>query len=423
MIWNKPGLRPVQPPPAGDQAAAREQEPARQQALRLRRGRQAALIGIAANLLLSVAKFVTGLWSDSVSLMGDAANNLSDAVSSVIALFSFKLAAKPADREHPFGHARMEYFSSTIVAVIILFIALQLGQSSVSKIIEPDQPAQSLPAVLVLLLSIVVKLCLYRLNHRLARRTQSTLLAATATDALSDVLASATVLLSLLLSPRLGFQLDGYAGLLVACYIGYQGVAILRDTADKVLGQSPSPQLVREIERRVMAYPQVLAVHDLLIHSYGPGMIYVSLHVEMNAATKLLASHEVVDQIERELNQAYGFKTVIHLDPITINDPVYEKRRHRAEDLLSKIDPSLTMHDFRADTIAGKLVYTFDILAPYELERSDEDLREQITRELRQRHPACEVRLTIDRGTVTAEEQLNPEQREAALTQRTRHSG
>ncbi|MDD4368294.1 MAG: cation diffusion facilitator family transporter, partial [Oscillospiraceae bacterium] len=299
--------------------------------------------------------------------------------------------------------------------------ALQLGQSSVSKIIRPDQPELSLPAVLVLLLSMGVKLGLYRLNYRLARRNQSTLLAATAADALSDVLASATVLLSLLLSPRLGFQLDGYAGLLVACYIGYQGVGILRTTADKVLGQSPSPQLVQEIERRVMAYPQVLAVHDLLIHSYGPGMIYVSLHVEMDAAADLLASHQVIDEIERALNQAYGLKTVIHLDPVTINDPVYEKRRRRAVELLTKIDPSLTMHDFRAETVAGRLLYTFDILAPYELSLSDEALREQITRELRLRHPDCEIRLTIDRGTVTAEEQLNPEQREAALKRQQPH--
>ena len=337
-------------------------------------------VGIGLNLLLFAGKFIAGLLSDSVAITADAFNNLSDAGSSVVTLLGFKLAAQKPDRDHPFGHGRMEYISGLIVAMLIVLMGTELLQSAVSRIFHPTETDYSLLSLGILALSVAVKLSMWRYNRRIGRRIASPAMEATAADSLSDAAATSVVLLAALFARFSGWQVDGWCGLAVALFILRTGYQAARDTISPLLGQPPSPELVARIRDMVTAHSVVRGIHDLVIHDYGPGRMMISLHAEVSADGDLVALHDAIDNIERELGNALGCETVIHMDPIAADDAETARLRGEVEALVRRIDGRITIHDFRlvAGPTHNNLV--FDVVVPFGLELSDREVANTIHR-------------------------------------------
>ncbi|NLC84268.1 MAG: cation transporter [Ruminococcaceae bacterium] len=361
-------------------------------------GRLSSMVGIVVNLLLFAAKFVVGTLSGSIAVTGDAFNNLSDSASSVIALLSFRLAAKPADREHPFGHARIEYVASAAVSVLILVIGIELMRGSIEKIIAPAPIEFSLVTVIVLLLSIVTKLWLYFFNRGLGKLTDSSVMRATAIDSLSDVMATSAVLVSMLLSPLLKIQLDGYTGVIVAVLILITGYQLFKSMLDRLLGQGPNPELAEQIDEFIHGYEGVLDTHDLVVHDYGPYRTFASVHVEVDATAESLVSHDLADNIERDIKREQGINLVVHLDPIIRDDPFVNHLRQLAESVLSEIDDELSLHDFRVRQGKAHSNLIFEVAVPYEFELSLDELRARIQQGVSAEDPTLRAVVEFDRA-------------------------
>ena len=341
-----------------------------------------------------------GSLSGSNPIHADAVNNLSDAVSSAIGLAGFRLAGKPADREHPFGHARMEYLAASAVAVAVLSVGLELLRTSYRKILEPTPVELRVFTVVVLVLSILAKLWLYLFNRGLGRQIGSVMLRAAAVDSLSDVVATFTVLLSALISPLIGFQLDGYMGGAVALFILWSGIKILRETVTRILGQGPTKERVAQIEAYIRAFEGVLDLHDLVVHDYGPGRSYASVHVEVDADVDILVSHDVVDTIERRMAEDLGIHLVIHLDPVVRNDPRIDQLRQFAEQRIAEVDPALSLHDFRVVWGRANKKLIFDVTAPYICAMSDIEIRDAILDRFSSKDHTVQPVIVIDRAPI-----------------------
>lgn len=375
-------------------------EAVQEPAVRQQYGRLGSIVGILVNLLLSAGKLAAGVLSGSVAITADGVNNLSDAGSSLISLVSFRLAARPADEEHPFGHARMEYLSSMAVAVLILLLGLELAQSSLKKIVSPETPFFSWLSVGVLVFSILAKLWLYRFDRGLGRRIDSQLMAAAAADSLSDVLATAAVLFSAIISPFLGFSLDGWMGGLVAVFILRAGVGIIREAMDKLLGEAPTGELVAEIENYVRSYDGVVDCHDLVIHSYGPGRCFATVHAEVPASRDIMASHDIIDNIERDILREKGIHLVIHMDPVVTDDAGVELHRQLIREILSEMGEELTFHDFRMVSGPSHTNLIFDVSAPFRFPLTDGELCRVIQERVRAREENLFTVVTVDRRGV-----------------------
>lgn len=361
-------------------------------------GRLSSLVGIVVNLVLFAGKFTVGTLFHSIAMTGDAVNNLSDAGSSVISLASFKLSSKPADKNHPFGHARIEYIASSIVALLILMIGVELIKTSVAKIMAPDAVTFSWLTLAVLAGSILSKLWLYSFNRTLGRRIHSSMMLATAADSLTDVLATGAVLVSMLLSPLLQFQLDGYIGTLVALLILYSGIRILKETLDRILGQGPTAATIQLIDDFIRSYGGVTGLHDLVVHDYGPQRSYASVHVEVDAAVDILESHDLIDNIERDIRERHGISLVIHLDPVIKDDPLVNSLRQLTAQVVSAIDPALTFHDFRVVKGQTHTNLIFDVTAPHQSPGKDEALAAAIQDGLQAANPRLYAVIQIDRS-------------------------
>lgn len=364
-------------------------------------GQLIGLTGIVMNALLFVGKFVAGTLAGSVSITADAVNNLSDAGSSVISLLSFKLAGKPADEDHPFGHARIEYIASLAVAFIILMLGIELIQSSVEKVIHPELAVFSWVAVGVLAVSMLVKLWLYHFNTSIGKRIDSVVMQAAAADSLSDVLATGAVLVSTIVSPLIGFSLDGYMGIVVACFIMWSAVGILRETMNKLLGEAPAQETEELLARHLLRHEGVLSIHDLVVHSYGPGRTFASVHVEVDAKEDILKSHDMIDNIEREVLLDHGVQLVIHLDPVVTDDERVNTLRERVQALVADIDPELTMHDFRVVMGQTHSNLIFDVVVPHGCALSDKELTRAIIRRVREMDESYFAVITLDRTYVS----------------------
>ncbi len=372
-------------------------EETRDPAVRQQYGRLGSIVGILVNLLLSGGKLAAGALSGSVAITADGVNNLSDAGSSLISLVSFRLAARPADAEHPFGHARIEYLSSMAVAVLILLLGVELAQTSLGKILSPEEAAFSWLTAGVLVLSILAKLWLYRFNRSLGRRIDSELMAATAADSLSDVLATTGVLVSTVASPFLGFSLDGYMGVLVAVFILRSGAEIIREAMDKLLGQAPTGELVAEIESYVRSYDGVMDCHDLVVHSYGPGRCFATVHAEVPAGRDIMASHDIIDNIERDIFREKGIHLVIHMDPVVTDDVRVEQLRRLVREVLAEVGTELTFHDFRIVAGPSHTNMIFDISAPFAFPLGDSELCRRMEEKLKERDNSLFAVITVDR--------------------------
>jgi cation diffusion facilitator family transporter len=363
-------------------------------------GMLSSITGIILNLLLFLSKFVVGTLFGSVSIVADAVNNLSDAGSQIISMISFRISAKPADREHPFGHARIEYVASMIVSFLILLIGLELLRESLRKIFSPELPERSWITVGVLLMSILVKLWLCIFNRVLAKRIDSAIMRATAADSLSDVLSTSAVLLTtllLLLFPSLTVNLDAYMGVIVAILILVAGIRILNDTKNSILGEAPSEDTVRMIHDLVAEYPDALGIHDLTVHNYGPGHTIAALHIEVDGSRDIFLSHDMIDTIEQRLRRECGIEATIHMDPIVTDDREVNALRERVSQIVREIDPAVRIHDFRFVRGITHSNLIFDVAVPFELSLSEEEIKERVSDLVSRIDPAYFAVITVDR--------------------------
>ena len=335
-------------------------------------------VGIVLNLLLSAGKFVAGVLTGSIAVTADAFNNLSDAGSSVVTLVGFRMAAKRADDDHPFGHGRIEYLSGLAVAVAILVVGLELAKSSLEKVLHPVEVAFSWLSVGILCASILVKLWMFFFNRNLSRRIGSAAMMATATDSLSDAAATSAVLLGTLVGHFADLYIDGWVGVLVAVFILRAGWGAAKDTLDPLLGQSPDPELVRGIQETVLGRPEIVGMHDLVVHDYGPGRCMASLHAEVPMDADVLVIHDVIDNLERELRRKLGVEVVIHMDPIAVGDPRTDALKAQVTELVRRIDPDMTIHDFGMTAGPEHTNLIFDVAVPYHCRLEDEQVQEAI---------------------------------------------
>ena len=345
-------------------------------------GKLSGIVGIVCNVLLFAMKLLVGILSGAVSITADAMNNLSDATSSVVTLIGFRLAEKPADEDHPYGHARYEYLSGLAVAAMILVIGVELAKSSVEKIIHPESVAISVPVVLVLAGSILIKLWLGSFQKYLGKRIHSATLLATATDSRNDVLTTGAVLLALIIEFFTTWKVDGYVGLGVAIFILYSGVSMAKQTISPLLGETASPELRELIVGVVCAEPKVLGYHDLMVHDYGPGQRFASLHVEMDQCQDPLLCHEIIDDMERECLQSHNIHLVIHYDPVVTDDPELNRLHSATDRLLHDMDPRLKTHDFRMVKGSGHTNLIFDVALPADLRGREKEIRTMLEAKL-----------------------------------------
>lgn len=336
------------------------------------------LVGIFLNLLLFAGKLLGGRLAGSIAITADAFNNLSDAGSSVITLLGFKLAAQKPDSHHPFGHGRMEYVSGLVVSLVILLMGVELGKSSIDAILYPEPVAFTPVIGGILLVSIAVKLYMSLYNQAVAKKIGSAAMRATAADSLSDCLATAAVFFSALAGYFWDVAVDGWCGLLVAGFILWAGYSAAKETISPLLGQPPSAEFVEEVQRRVMRQPEIIGLHDLLVHDYGPGRRFLSLHAEVPADGDIVALHDVIDQVERELNHDLGCIATIHMDPVVNDGGLTADTRCRVAALAKSIDPGMTIHDFRLVPGHTHTKLIFDAVVPYDCPLSDQEVAQRM---------------------------------------------
>lgn len=361
-------------------------------------GKMAGWVGIVCNILLFAGKFLIGLLSGSVSISADAINNLSDASSNIISLLGFKMGSKPADQDHPYGHARYEYLSGLLVALIILVIGVELLQTSIQKIRNPEPAAFSWIFVGILVASILVKLWMAVFNRFIGRTIESEALLATAADSRNDVISTGAVLIAALLSHYTSLDLDGWMGVAVALFILYSGVGLVKDTLDPLLGKAPSPALVEMIQNRVMSYDGVLGTHDLMVHDYGPGRLFASVHVEMAAEEDVLKCHDIIDTIEKDFLEKENLNMVIHFDPIVTSDAVVGDMRRWLSERVKQIDERITIHDLRMVPGESHTNMIFDCVVPQEFSLTDSEVKHRIRELVTAEYPGFHCVITIDKS-------------------------
>ena len=367
-------------------------------AVRSRYGAVAGIVGIVCNLLLFAGKLIIGTVSGSVSIRADAVNNLSDASSNLVTLVAFRLASKPEDAEHPYGHARIEYLSGLAVAAMILIIGVELAKESFHKILHPEPVAFSWALVAVLVLSIGVKLWMAMFNRSLGRKIKSTSLLATAADSRNDVITTGAVLLAAVAARLTGLELDGYVGLLVAAFILWSGIGIAKDTISPLLGAPADLELVHLVKHEIGSFdPRILGVHDLMVHDYGPGQTFASIHVEVDRREDVLEVHEMIDRAERMMLEQHRIHLTIHYDPIVTDDAVLRHMRERVEEELKKLHPDLTIHDFRMVTGETSSNLIFDVVLPDSLRGRETEIREKLEQSIREPGMEYHTVITFDR--------------------------
>ncbi|MBQ8341509.1 MAG: cation transporter [Clostridia bacterium] len=369
-------------------------------AVRRAYGSLVSVTGILLNILLFAIKLVAGTLSGSISIRADAVNNLSDAGSSVISLVSFKLSAKPADREHPFGHARMEYIASMIVSFISLFIGVELVRGSIEKLISPAEISFRLIAIVILAVSVLIKLWMGLFNRRIGKRIDSAVMRATAADCFSDAGATAAVLVATVIAyffPTAAGYIDPIMGILVATLIFWAGLRVLNDTKNSILGEAPDEETVAAIRRVVSEYPDALGIHDLYVHKYGPCRTLASLHVEVDGSRDVFATHDTIDLIERRLQSEYGIDCTIHLDPIVINDERTVFWREKIAEITKKCHNGIKIHDFRMVPGPTHTNLIFDAEVPFEVKLSDSEIKAELSAAIAAEAPEHFAVITVDR--------------------------
>lgn len=350
--------------------------------IRARIGKLSGAVGIICNCLLAAGKLIVGHMTSSMSITADGLNNLSDGASSVVTLLGFKLAEKPADRKHPYGHARIEYIAGLTVAVMILFIGLELGKSSVEKFIDPEPIEFSIAAAWVLLASILVKLFMMLFNLKMGRRINSNALLATAADSRNDVMTTSAVLAASIVEHFYDVRIDGVMGIAVSLFILYSGIKLAGETMSPLLGEGANPELQKQITDYINGCPMVLGCHDLMVHDYGPGRRYASIHVEIDKNEDPMACHARIDRMERECLKNYGTHLVIHYDPVVTDDPEVNSTKRLVNTIIKVRDSRLTIHDFRMKDDGESVKMSFDMILPEDLRGQEQSIKETVEKAL-----------------------------------------
>lgn len=354
-------------------------------------------VGIGLNILLFLGKFLAGLISRSIAITADAFNNLSDAGSSLITLVGFKMSGQEADSDHPFGHGRIEYITGLLVSIAILIMAVELIRSSAEKILHPEEVVFNSLVVGILIISILVKIYMYLYNRKISRTIGSAAMMATAKDSLSDTMATAVVLISTLTAHFTGIQIDGWCGVLVGLFIFYAGFSAAKDTISPLLGQPPEKEFVKQIEEIVLSHEGILGIHDLVVHDYGPGRRMVSLHAEVSASGNMLALHDTIDNIERDLQRELKCSAVIHMDPIMNDDEETLELKEKVTAAVKELDPCVGIHDFRIVKGHTHTNIIFDVLVPYHFKYSDSEIRTLIGQKITEINSSYYAVIDVDK--------------------------
>ena len=354
-------------------------------------------VGIILNIFLFIGKYIAGVISNSVAITADSFNNLSDAGSSLITLVGFKFAGKKSDIDHPFGHGRIEYISGLAVSALIMLMGLELGKSSIEKIIHPESVEFSVISIVILVVSILVKIYMAFYNKKIGTKIDSSAMHATATDSLSDTIATSVVLLSMIVAYFTGLKIDGYCGMLVALFILYAGFNAAKETIAPLLGKAPDIELVNKINEIVLAYDEVVGIHDMVIHDYGPGRFMVSLHAEVPGNRDIFELHDAIDRIENDLYNEFDCEATIHMDPIEVDNEVVAKYREEIAKKVKDLDESVTIHDFRMVTGPTHTNLIFDIVVPHRFKMSDEEIIDWVDNMVEREFDDCFAVFKIDK--------------------------
>ncbi len=366
-------------------------------ATRLAYGKLAGSVSIAVNILLSIAKLAIGFLTQSIAIMADAINNIFDVTAGIVTFIGFKMAARPADKEHPYGHARIEYISGLFIAIMIFLVGFELIQSSFSKIINPSQINVTILSIIILALSIIVKLWLMFFNNKISKRLNSETLKASATDCRNDAISTSAVLLSLVIAYFTPYNIDGYIGLLVALFILYSAVGILKDVTDPLLGKAPSTELKNYIMQKILKNKTIIGAHDLIVHDYGQNRRFGSAHVEISAKVDPIESHQLIDEIERDFLENDNMIFVIHYDPVIVGDKAVQAYKSKMVEKIKSISPVLSIHDFRVVDNKSYVNLIFDIEVPFEFEMSDDEIKAKVQEFAGTEHVKTNTLVTIDR--------------------------
>lgn len=363
-----------------------------------------SIVGIICNVLLFAVKFLIGLVLKSMAVTADAFNNLSDAASSIISFVGVKMASKPADKDHPFGHGRMEYIAALIVSFVIIEVGITFLKDSVGKIREPEEIAFQWVPFLILILSVGVKLWLSFFNRKLGKRINSKVMLATATDSLGDVVATSATIVSILVCAFTGLNIDGIAGLLVSLLVIWAGIGIAKDTLEPLIGQRTDPRLYEDIKNMVEAYDGIVGTHDLIVHNYGPNRSMASIHAEVPRDVDIEISHEIIDKVEREVSKKLGIFLVIHMDPVEIHDTKVLAVKNKLNHVLQALDAQLTFHDFRVVFGQQQINLIFDLVVPYSYSDAEEEkLLHQVMALMQEMDSRYHCVITMDRSFVADE--------------------
>lgn len=368
--------------------------------VRMRYGVLSGVVGIVLNAVLSAFKIVFGSAAHSVSVVADGINNLFDALSSVINLIGFKISGKPADKEHPFGHGRIEYISALVLAFLICITGEELIKSSVDKFTNPEPTVFSVPAAVTLAASIFAKLWLAMFNRSVGKRINSVAVNAVFTDSIGDIAATTCSLIALVLAGFTNFPIDAVMGIVVACFVIFAGIGIIRDIMGPLLGEPPGEETVEQLQKLVLSHSGIIGIHDIVLHSYGHSKIIGSLHAEVPADADMMIAHDTIDLIEREVREKLGIEISIHMDPILVNDEETDRLHALAAKIVSEIDPAVTIHDFRAVHGPTHTNLIFDAVLPYKSKLGEEELKKEISERLKKENPSFFAVVNIDRSYV-----------------------
>lgn len=360
-------------------------------------GTLASIVGIVSNTILCILKLIIGFLSGMISITADALNNLTDASSSIVSLIGFKISGKPADKSHPFGHARMEYITGFMVSIVIAVLGIELIFTSIEKIFSPDPVLKNIFwPIVILVIAVFAKIYQALFNFKVGKIIQSTSLKATAVDSRNDVIATTVVIIGLVISYFTNFNLDGYLGAAVGAFILISGVKLIFETAQPLLGQKPEENVVKSFVELITSFDGILGLHDLQIHSYGPNCIFASCHVEVDAAKDILVSHDLVDNIEKACLEKLKINTVLHMDPVVLNDPLLDKIKTEVKTIIDNYDIKLSMHDFRIVTGPTHTNIVFDIVVPFSKNKSDINIVNEISTLINKLNPSYYAVINVD---------------------------
>ena len=368
-------------------------------AVRARYGAVAGAVGIVTNLLLAAAKMTIGFFFGAISVVADGINNLTDSLSSIITLVGFRMSAAQADEDHPYGHGRMEYIAAMLIAMLMAVVGFSLAEESFPKIFKPEYLTITPILIVTLVLSIGVKLWQGLFYRKMGKAIESDTLRANFRDSINDVISTTAVLLSIAITPLIGYNTDGVMGVAVALFIMYSGIMLMKDTINLLLGEGADSELAQKIGDAVMEYDGIIGVHDLEVHNYGPGRIFASVHAEVPAEVDVLVSHDIIDNVERELRERLGLHLTIHLDPVVTNDPLLDALRAELKEIVDGFE-RVSFHDLRIVRGTTHTNVLFDLVVPFGYELSDKELCRRVESEIRARHPDFYAVITVDKDLV-----------------------